>query len=154
MSHFKNDGRRGTFEEDLQENVSKEQVFHRNKGMRHELVRQGLPANSVNKETTILGFTMMPAQRRKATKKDAGRVQEATYRAKRCAVLPGGHSRRTRLARMAVPTKAAWGMLCRQPTKREQTSFFLLAKQVNKCTFGRNKLARTCCGSCLGILGI
>ena len=113
-----------------------------------------MPANSVNKETTILGFTMMPAQRRKATKKDAGRVQEATYRAKRCAVLSGGHSRRTRLARMAVPTKAAWGMLCRQPTKREQTSFFLLAKQVNKCTFGRNKLARTCCGSCLGILGI
>ena len=116
----------------LQENIPKEQIFHRNKAMRRELTSLGLPATSVNKETTILGFTMMPAQRRKATKKDVGRVQEATRRAKRCAAIPGPHHRRIRIARMTVPTKAAWGMLCRQPTKKEQNAFFLLAKQVHR----------------------
>ncbi|CAL1162046.1 unnamed protein product [Cladocopium goreaui] len=116
----------------LQENIPKEQIFHRNKAMRRELTSLGLPATSVNKETTILGFTMMPAQRRKATKKDVGRVQEATRRAKRCAAIPGPHHRRIRIARMTVPTKAAWGMLCRQPTKKEQNAVFLLAKQVHR----------------------
>lgn len=70
----------------LCENMSKKHIFHRNTQVRRELVRQGVPTELISTETTILGFAMMPAQRRRSTTKEAGRIQEATVRAKRCSI--------------------------------------------------------------------
>eukprot|EP00435_Cladocopium_sp_Y103_P054628 s307_g17.t2 len=115
----------------LVENVGKEQLFHRAKGMRNKMVQQGLPATSVNPNTVILGFHMMPAQRRKAVGKEVTRTNKAKLRTHRCRCLPGSRERQKRLGRMIIPPAAAWGMICRQPTKKETKDFFTLAKQFH-----------------------
>ena len=54
----------------LKENVNKEQFLHRNQPIHGKLVKLGLPAASLQDATCILGFNMMPAQRRTAAGKE------------------------------------------------------------------------------------
>ena len=82
----------------LKENVNKEQFFHRNKPVRRKLVQLGLPAASLQDATRMLGFHMMPAQRRKAAAKETDRSSRTRVRAQRCKCLPGGMERQKRLA--------------------------------------------------------
>ena len=74
----------------------------------------------------------MPAQRRKAVGREIARSCGAAKKAHRCAVLPGPLERKCRLSRQTVPATAGWGLICRQPTKAENVSFFQLAKRLHR----------------------
>ena len=86
----------------------------------------------VSAKATILGFTLIGLQRRKASDRESTRMSAARRKAFRLGCLPGGLGRKARLARATVPTQAAWGLVCRNPTKAENKCFLSLAKRLHR----------------------
>eukprot|EP00435_Cladocopium_sp_Y103_P038804 s136_g10.t1 len=103
----------------LADNRQKSQFYHATTQGRRRLVQAGVASDKVCGDIKILGYCFQGVLARKANVTESTRIQKAIRQALRVQCLPGALSRRIRLAQYVVPSKAGYGWLCRNPSKKD-----------------------------------